>query len=189
MIPDRAQSHRVVSFRKFSFFTTLRSLCVLCASTFILFFPSAAAEEHVSPSVVLDLKLDGEVEPILATYIDDGLADAARRHAALVLITMDTHGGLSDSMKDIIQHILSSPVPVAAYVSLRAPAVGPRDFSSCFPRTSPPWRRAPIPVRLRLSSALAHIPLRSMRRCEEKSPTMPQPSFAALPINAAETST
>jgi membrane-bound serine protease (ClpP class) len=117
MIPDRAQPHRVVSFRKFSFFTTLRSLCVLCASTFILFFPSAAAQEHVSPSVVLDLKLDGEVEPILATYIDEGLTDAASRHAALVLITMDTHGGLSDSMKDIIQHILSSPVPVAVYVS------------------------------------------------------------------------
>src|SRR5437899_8372538 len=55
--------------------------------------------------------------PILATYIDEGLADAERRHAALVLITMDTPGGLSDSMKDMIQHILVSPVPVAVYVS------------------------------------------------------------------------
>jgi len=66
---------------------------------------------------VLELKLDGEVEPILATYIDEGLADAAQRQASLVLITMDTPGGLSDSMKDIIQHILASPVPVAVYVS------------------------------------------------------------------------
>jgi len=33
-----------------------------------------------------------------------------------VLITMDTPGGLSDSMKDIIQHVLGSPVPVAVYV-------------------------------------------------------------------------
>jgi membrane-bound serine protease (ClpP class) len=63
------------------------------------------------------LTLDGEVEPILATYIDEGLADAAKRHATLVLITMDTPGGLSDSMKDMIQHILASPVPVAVYVS------------------------------------------------------------------------
>jgi len=63
------------------------------------------------------LTLDGEVEPILATYIDEGLADAAKRHAALVLINMDTPGGLSDSMKDMIQHILASPVPVAVYVS------------------------------------------------------------------------
>jgi len=67
--------------------------------------------------LVLELTLDGEVEPILATYIDEGLADAAKRHAALVLITMDTPGGLSDSMKDMIQHILASPVPVAVYVS------------------------------------------------------------------------
>jgi membrane-bound serine protease (ClpP class) len=92
-------------------------LCALCASAFVFTFPSAAAEESASTSAVLDLKLDGEVEPILATYIDEGLADAQRRHAALVVITMDTPGGLSDSMKDIIQHILSSPVPVAVFVS------------------------------------------------------------------------
>src|ERR1700732_812411 len=78
----------------------------------------AAAEEHASPQVaeVVELKLNGEVEPILATYMEEGLANAAQRHAALVLITMDTPGGLSDSMKDIIQHILASPVPVAVYV-------------------------------------------------------------------------
>src|SRR5205814_2649311 len=79
--------------------------------------PAVAAVEHSSVSLVLELSLDGEVEPILATYIDEGLADAARRHASLVLMTMDTPGGLSDSMKDIIQHILASPVPVAVYVS------------------------------------------------------------------------
>ena len=65
----------------------------------------------------MDLSLDGEVEPVLATYVDEGLAEAARRNAALVLITMDTPGGLSDSMKDMIQHILGSPVPVAVYVA------------------------------------------------------------------------
>jgi membrane-bound serine protease (ClpP class) len=77
---------------------------------------SAVADEH-SPPLVLELRLDGEVEPILATYIEEGLADAANRKAALVLITMDTPGGLSDSMKDIIQHILESPVPVAVFVA------------------------------------------------------------------------
>jgi membrane-bound serine protease (ClpP class) len=79
-------------------------------------FPSASAEEHASNPVVVELKIDGEVEPILATYIDEGITNAANRHASLVLITMDTPGGLSDSMKDIIQHILASQVPVAVYV-------------------------------------------------------------------------
>jgi len=82
-----------------------------------MLLPSSSADQRASGPLVLELKLDGEVEPILATYIDEGLADADRRHASLVLITMDTPGGLSDSMKDMIQHILASPVPVAVYVS------------------------------------------------------------------------
>jgi membrane-bound serine protease (ClpP class) len=79
-------------------------------------WPSKAAEE-VAGAVVQELKIDGEVEPILATYIVEGIADAERRHARLILITMDTPGGLSDSMKDIIQHIFASQVPVAVFVS------------------------------------------------------------------------
>lgn len=90
------------------------------AAAFFLFSwvgRSLHAEQHNTQPIVMDLKLDGEVEPVLATYIDEGLADAARRNASLALITMDTPGGLSDSMKDIIQHILASPLPVAVYVS------------------------------------------------------------------------
>jgi membrane-bound serine protease (ClpP class) len=82
-----------------------------------LFLPVAGvSDQHRTPPLVMDLNLDGEVEPVLAAYIDEGLAEAARRNASLVLITMDTPGGLSDSMKDIIQHVLASPVPVAVYV-------------------------------------------------------------------------
>ncbi|HTF25241.1 MAG TPA: nodulation protein NfeD [Candidatus Limnocylindria bacterium] len=99
-------------FAAYSFF-----LWVLCAGPIFLLMPSVVADEPSPGPLVLELSLDGEVEPILATYIDEGLADAAKRHAALVLITMDTPGGLSDSMKDMIQHILASPVPVAVYVS------------------------------------------------------------------------
>jgi membrane-bound serine protease (ClpP class) len=66
---------------------------------------------------VVELRIDGEVDPILAEYLDDGIEQANETHASLVLITMDTPGGLEDSMKDIIQHILASPVPVAVYVS------------------------------------------------------------------------
>jgi membrane-bound serine protease (ClpP class) len=91
--------------------------CMLCAVAGVLLLPSSNADEHSTGPFVLELKLDGEVEPILATYLDEGLADAARRHASLVLMTMDTPGGLSSSMEDIIQHILVSPVPVAVYVS------------------------------------------------------------------------
>jgi membrane-bound serine protease (ClpP class) len=92
-------------------------VCVLCVGAIFLLMPSATADERSSSPLVLELRLDGVVDPILATYIDEGLADAANRHAALVLITMDTPGGLSSSMQDMIQHILASSVPVAVYVS------------------------------------------------------------------------
>ncbi len=88
---------------------TLLGFCLFAA-------PANFPQQHNTSPLVMDLNLNGEVEPVLATYIDEGLAEAARRNASFVLITMDTPGGLSDSMKDIIQHILASPVPVAVYV-------------------------------------------------------------------------
>jgi membrane-bound serine protease (ClpP class) len=113
-------AHRLVQrfcdFRDFRA-SVLTILCGVCVATAFLVLPSATANEHSTGPVVLQLSLDREVEPVLATYIDEGIADAANRHAALVLITMDTPGGLGESMKDIIQHILASPVPVAVYVS------------------------------------------------------------------------
>lgn len=97
---------------------SLRSALALaiCGAALIL-LPKATGDELAAAPLVLELHLDREVEPVLATYIEEGLADANNRKAALALITMDTPGGLSDSMKDIIQHILDSKVPVAVYVS------------------------------------------------------------------------
>ena len=66
---------------------------------------------------VIELRIGDEIEPVMAEYVDSGIEEAAQRHASLVLITMDTPGGLSTSMEDIIRHILDSPVPVAIYVS------------------------------------------------------------------------
>jgi len=102
-------------FRKPAFFYAL-SICSAILVLGIGLLHAATPTDRSAP-IVLELKLDREVEPILATYIDEGLADAARRQAALVLITMDTPGGLSDSMTDMIHHILDSPVPVAVFVS------------------------------------------------------------------------
>ena len=107
----RGNSHRMCFLFRTIFFAGLCGLFLSPVAT------RMAASDSPAAPLVLELKLDGEVEPILATYIDEGLADAARHHAALVLIKMDTPGGLSDSMTDIIHHILDSPVPVAVYVT------------------------------------------------------------------------
>jgi membrane-bound serine protease (ClpP class) len=74
-----------------------------------------AGDSKARPRVVR-LEIKDEIEPILAEYLDNGMDQAADSHADLVLISMDTPGGLSDSMEQIIQHILHSPVPVAIYI-------------------------------------------------------------------------
>ncbi|MGB8476999.1 MAG: nodulation protein NfeD [Candidatus Acidiferrum sp.] len=107
--------HRLCQVRRLAA-RVLPILCAAAAASTFLALPSATADEHAAGPVVLRMALDREVEPVLATYIDEGIAEAASRHAALVLITMDTPGGLSSSMTEIVQHILSSPVPVAVYV-------------------------------------------------------------------------
>jgi membrane-bound serine protease (ClpP class) len=53
----------------------------------------------------------------MAEYVDAGIDQANRERAALILITIDTPGGLDTSMREIIQHIVDSEAPVAVYVT------------------------------------------------------------------------
>jgi membrane-bound serine protease (ClpP class) len=70
-----------------------------------------------APSQVVELHIDGEIEPVMAEYVDGGIDQANRDGAALILITIDTPGGLDTAMRDIIRHILDSSAPVAVYVT------------------------------------------------------------------------
>jgi membrane-bound serine protease (ClpP class) len=107
----RAATARLVSISVFG------ALSIFLVIIGLLPASSVSADQASTANQVLELRLNGVVEPILATYIDEGIADAEARHAALILITMDTPGGLSDSMQHIIQHILISKVPVAVYIT------------------------------------------------------------------------
>jgi membrane-bound serine protease (ClpP class) len=69
------------------------------------------------PARIVELRIDGEIDPIVAEYIDRGIQSANAAGAALVIVTMDTPGGLDTSMRDIIQHVLESAAPVAVYVA------------------------------------------------------------------------
>jgi membrane-bound serine protease (ClpP class) len=112
------KNHTLPFFQSSSLVQSLFLTCLLTlAITCLAVSHTSADQPAATPPLVSVLHIDGDVEPILATYLDEGLADAAQRHASLVVITMDTPGGLTDSMKDIVQHILISPVPVAVYVT------------------------------------------------------------------------
>jgi membrane-bound serine protease (ClpP class) len=79
---------------------------------------SAATSSGASSSSanIFELRIDGEIEPILSEYLVNGIDQANREHASLILITMNTPGGLDTSMREIIQAVLRSAVPVAIYV-------------------------------------------------------------------------
>ena len=66
-------------------------------------------------AVLLDM--DGAIGVATAEYIISGIEEAEERGAELVIIRMDTPGGLVNSMRDIITAILGSDVPVVTYVS------------------------------------------------------------------------
>jgi len=79
--------------------------------------PGRAAEGAVGAPAIPVLRLDGPIGPASAEYIARGLADAAGNNAPMVVIAIDTPGGLASSTRDIVRAILGSPVPVASWVA------------------------------------------------------------------------
>ena len=82
----------------------------------LVFWPLAAmAAELERPVVLLDIK--GPIGPATSDYIHRSLEKAWKQRAVLVIVRIDTPGGLGTSMREIIQDVLASPVPIATYVA------------------------------------------------------------------------
>jgi membrane-bound serine protease (ClpP class) len=77
---------------------------------------SASAGENNS-KLALTISVDGAIGPATARYVKDALTKASERHAEVVVLRMNTPGGLSTSMREIIADVLASRVPVVGYVA------------------------------------------------------------------------
>ena len=72
---------------------------------------------QAAPGAVWVLDIDDAIGPASADYLIRSLAQAQAQGAQLVVIRMDTPGGLDSAMRQMIKAILASPVPVATYVA------------------------------------------------------------------------
>ncbi len=66
---------------------------------------------------IIVIKINGAINPIVAEFVTDEINQANVSSAELIVIQMDTPGGLDTSMRQIIKGIESSNIPVASFVS------------------------------------------------------------------------
>lgn len=77
---------------------------------------TSAEEPQAATQGIWVIDIDGAIGPATSDYVLRGIADAEEADAKLVVLRMNTPGGLDNAMRDIIEAILSSDVPVASYV-------------------------------------------------------------------------
>jgi membrane-bound serine protease (ClpP class) len=87
--------------------TRFAALLIAC----VALTPTSHAES------ALVLRIDSAIGPATADYILSGIAEAEAKNHKLVVLEMDTPGGLDSAMRDIIKGILASRVPVATFVA------------------------------------------------------------------------
>ncbi len=87
--------------------------CAIVACFLVALLSHAAHAERT----VVELELKGGIGVATAEYIISGIEHAEETGAELIIINMDTPGGLMAPMRDIVQEILGSSVPVATYVT------------------------------------------------------------------------
>jgi membrane-bound serine protease (ClpP class) len=90
-------------------------LFLVCALVLGIAVPAFAQDAPPGPVVVLEVR--GVIDPIVAQYVEQGIGAANGTGAGLVVILLDTPGGLDTAMRAIVQAILNSDVPVAVFVA------------------------------------------------------------------------
>jgi membrane-bound serine protease (ClpP class) len=97
----------------------LRCIAQWVAIGLLLVAPAASRSGDAAPAhrFATLVELSGPIGPAMSRYVEGSLADAGNQRSAVVILQMDTPGGLDTSMRDIIKAILASPVPVVTYVA------------------------------------------------------------------------
>jgi membrane-bound serine protease (ClpP class) len=89
----------------------VRQLVLTAIALALLGLPAPAAPK------VIAVDIDGVVHPVTVEIVSAALQQAKTENASLVLVRLNTPGGLMDAMRETIARIVSSPVPVVTYVA------------------------------------------------------------------------
>ena len=95
----------------------MRSVLLVLAFNAIALVLAVSSATAQSRSPVIVGKIDGIINPVMASYVDRVISNAEKANAEAVVFYMDTPGGLSDAMRDINLRIERSTVPVVVYVA------------------------------------------------------------------------
>jgi membrane-bound serine protease (ClpP class) len=76
-----------------------------------------ATAQQGAGGLAYSIELTGTIDPATERWIDQALGEAEDKGAELIIIRLDTPGGLIDSMRAIVQDIIAAPAPVVVYVS------------------------------------------------------------------------
>lgn len=96
------------------------------------------------PGDVWQLEINGPIGPATSDYIVRSMEDAQNSAAEVIILRMDTPGGLDQAMREIIQTILASRVPVVGYVGPRAVVQPVQAHTFSTPAILRRWRLRPI---------------------------------------------
>lgn len=107
--------HSAVSLLRHTWRAWVAVAALFCVLMFGITSPSFA--QRPSQGAVMVLEVRGVIDPVVAQYVEQGIDAANNASAGLVVIQMDTPGGLDTAMRDIVQAILNSDVPVAVFVT------------------------------------------------------------------------
>lgn len=100
---------RAVQTMKAALVAAISAVALICS-----LLPGLAEEGR---RLALIVSIDGAIGPASASYVKEALVTAGERRAEVVLLRMNTPGGLNSSMREIIADVLASPIPVVGYVA------------------------------------------------------------------------
>ena len=94
----------------------LLGFIAVCALVLTVSITSTINADQADKIAVI-LQVNDAIGPAISDYIHRGLESAAERNATVVVLKLDTPGGLDTAMRNIIRDIIASPVPVIIYVA------------------------------------------------------------------------